>query len=289
MKVLVTGSNGFIGKCVTEELIRKKHSVIEYDFVKKKNLFNKHDLITEMKKSDAVIHLAGILEESNPELWKLNVEGTKHVAEAAEKMKQTKLVFMSSTGVYGMTKGKVDEESPVHPENLYEKSKVAGEKVCMEMRDGMAVCVIRSAMVFGANNYWRRMFSLLKEKYPLPCSGNNHFQIIYVKELARAIVLVLEKGKSGETYLVSGKEKPTLNGFCEMAQGELGLERGMKHMPTFIALLIGKLFGIKALTAENVRHLSKERNYDTRKIERLGWTPKTTLEKAMKEVVKELK
>ncbi len=289
MKVLVTGSNGFIGKYVTEELLRKRHSVIEYDFVKKKNLFNKHDLITEMKNSDAVIHLAGILEEANPELWKLNVEGTRHVAEAAEKTKQQKLVFMSSTGVYGMTRERVNEESEVRPENLYEKSKVEGEKICMEMRNEMAICVIRSAMVIGANNYWRRMFGLLREKYPLPCSGNNHFQIIYVKELARAIVLVLEKGKSGETYLVSGKEKPTLNEFCEMAQGELGIERGMNHIPTFIALVIGKLFGIKALTAENVRHLSKERNYDTRKIERLGWTPKITLEKAMKEVVKELK
>jgi len=289
MKVLLTGSNGFIGKCVAEELKRKKHSVIEYDFVKKKNLFNKHELITEMKNSDAVIHLAGILEESNPELWKLNVEGTRHVAEAAEKTKQKKLVFMSSTGVYGMTKGRVDEESELHPENLYEKSKVEGEKICMQMRDGMGVCIIRSAMVFGANNYWRRMFSLLKEKYPLPCSGNNHFQIIYVKELASAIVKVLEKGKSGETYLVAGKEKITLNEFCEMAQKEMGLSVGIKHIPTFIALIMGKIFGIKALTAENIRHLSKERNYDIRKVERLGWTQKTTLEKAMKEVVKELK
>ncbi|VVB74405.1 GDP-L-fucose synthase [uncultured archaeon] len=288
MKVLITGSNGFIGKYVTEELLRKKHKVIEYDFVKKKNLFNKHDLITEMKNTDAVIHLAGMLEGNAREMWKLNVEGTRHVAEAAQKTKQKKLVFMSSTGVYGLTKGKVDEESEIHPENTYEKSKAAGERICMEVCGEMEVCIVRSAMVFGANNYWRRMFGLLREKYPLPCSGKNHFQIIYVKELAQAIVKVLEKGKNGEIYLIAGKEKPTLNEFCEIIQVELGLKKGIKHMPTFISLIIGKLFGIKALTAENVRHLSKERNYDTRKIEKLGWSQKITLEKAMKEVVKDI-
>ncbi|MCX6804322.1 MAG: hypothetical protein NTY48_07210, partial [Candidatus Diapherotrites archaeon] len=142
---------------------------------------------------------------------------------------------------------------------------------------------------FGANDYWKKMFKLIEKEYPLPCNGKNTYQTIYVKELSRAIKIVLEKGKSGETYLVSGKEKPTLNEFCKIVQGELGVKQKVKHIPSFIGIILGKLTGAKLLTMENIRHISKERNYDTRKIEKLGYVQKTTLEKAIKEVAKEFK
>jgi len=151
------------------------------------------------------------------------------------------------------------------------------------------IYIVRSAMVFGPNEYWKKMFKILEKKYPLPCKGKNKFQIIYVKELARAILVVLEKGKSGEVYLASGKEKPTLNEFIELVQIELGLDKGIKHIPTFVGILIGKLTKMTLLTRENIRHLSKDRNYDTRKIEKIGWKQKTSLKKAIKEVVKEFK
>ena len=118
-------------------------------------------------------------------------------------------------------------------------------------------------MVFGANEYWKKMFKMLEKKYPLPCPGTNTFQVIYVKELARAIGKVLEKGKNGEIYLASGREKKTLNEFCEIAQKEMGLKQGIKHVPTALGVIAGK-------------------------IEKLGWKQQTTLEKAMKEVIKEL-
>jgi NADH dehydrogenase len=194
---------------------------------------------------------------------------------------------MSSTGVYGFTNGKVNEKSKINPENEYEKSKAEGEKIVLE--SGLDACIVRGAIILGANNYWKKMFEMLKKKLPLPCSGTNKFQIIYSKELARAIVLVLKKGKKGEIYLAAGNEKPTLNEFCEMAQEELKLEKRVKHIPAKVAILAGKIFGIKVLTNENIRHLSKERDYDTRKIQKLGWKEKKKIRQALRETIKELK
>ena len=290
MKVLVTGAKGFVGKEVTAELKRKGHRVIEFDAADGHNILDIFELKQKMKGVSAVVHLAAIVENENPKLWEVNVKGTTNVMGAAEKAGVKKIVFLSTTGVYGFTRGAVNEKTPAKPENNYEKSKAEGEKIVLEAANGgeIEACIVRSAMAFGANNYWKGMLHMLQKKYPLPCNGKNSYQIIYVKELARAIAIVLAKGKSGEVYLASGKEKPTLNEFCEMVQEELGLERGLAHIPSWIALIMGKLLGLKLLTSENVRHISKERNYGTTKIEKIGWKQKTPLKKAIKEVAKEL-
>ena len=289
MKVLLTGSSGFAGKEVVKALKQHKHKVIEYDLDKGKNILNEEQLLEEMKNSDAVIHLAGIVENKNPKLWEINVEGTQKVAQAAKKAKIKKLIYISSTAVYGYTKGEINERSLVGPENKYEKSKAEGEKIVLGIMDVTKVCIVRSAMIFGANEYWKKMFKMLEKKYPLPCKGENTFQIIYVKELASAICTVLEKGENGEIYLAAGKEKETLNEFIKIGQGELGVKQEVTHIPTWSGVLLGKIFGIKMLTLENIRHLSKERNYGTGKIQEIGYKQKVSLKKAIKEVVKEIK
>ena len=289
MKVLVTGSDGFVGKYIVAELKNRKHKVIEFDKNKGKDILNKEDLRENLKGIDAVVHLAAIIDNSNSKLWEVNVNGTKKVFAEAKKARVKKFVLLSSTGVYGETKGKVSEEILVAPENNYEKSKVAAEEIVLEKKGKMGVCVVRSAMVFGPNEYWEKMFKMLKKNFPLPCRGNNHFQVIYVQDLAEIIALVLEKGKNKETYLVSGMERLTLKEFCIQIKKEFGLKEEMKTMNSSLAALMGKIFRIKVLNSENIRHLAKERDYDTTKIEKLGWKQKRNLKEEIIETIEMLK
>lgn len=277
-----------VGKEI-KKILQTKHKLVEFDSTLGEDILNEKQIEKKMKGIDCVIHLAGIIDNSNPNLWEVNVKGTTNVLNAAIKAKAKKFVFMSSTAVYGETKGIINEKSKLAPENNYEKSKVEGEKIVLLAKEKIQVNIIRSAMIFGANDYWKKMFKMLIKKYPLPLSGKNFFQIIYSKEIARVIEKVINKGKNGEIYLAAGNERKTLNEFCRMVQEELNLEKRLIHIPSIFGIILGKLVEIKLLTTENIRHLGKERNYNTKKLKSLGWKQKIDLNKAIKEVVKELK
>ena len=291
MKVLVTGSSGFVGRHVVSELKNRKHEVHEFDLSKGDDMLDKAHLKKALKGIDAVIHLAAIVENGNPKLWETNVEGTRRVIDAAVGAKAEKFVYLSSTGVYGDTKGEVNEKSRTAPENDYEKSKLEAEKIVLERQEEISVSVVRSAMVFGANDYWKKMFKMLEKGYPLPCKGTNHFQVIDAADLARALALALEKGEDGETYLAAGEDTLTLNEFCEAGKEALGFAKKGKvgHMPAWLALLMGKILGMGVLTKENIRHLGKERRYDIRKIKALGFSQKRSIRDSIKDVAESLK
>ena len=203
------------------KLLNKKHKIIEFDSLLGDDILSEKKLRKKMSGVEVVIHLAGIIDDNSSQLWRVNVSGTKKVLQEAIRAKAKKFVFLSSTGVYGETSGITSEKTELNPTTLYEKSKAEAEKIVLKEKDNISVSIIRSAMIFGANNYWKKMFNLLKKKYPLPLSGKNTFQIIYSKELARIIEIVMKKGESGEIYLVAGQEK-SLNEFCNLIQAEMG-------------------------------------------------------------------
>ncbi len=289
MKILITGSEGFVGKELTV-LLEKKHQIIHYDSELEKNILDKGELFESLKEIDVIVHLAAIVENNNPNLWEVNVKGTKNLVEEAIKQKVKRIIYLSSTGVYGCPDKKVSEKSETNPENNYEKSKLEAENILLANQEKIEVIILRSAMIFGANNYWQKMFLMLQKDFPLPLEGKNTFQVTPVKELARAIELLIKKGKSGETYLVACEEKISLNKFCEMSKEKMGMKKTkIKHIPTFVGVILGKLIGSKTLTSENIRHLGKERNYDLRKIKKLGYKQKEKLESSIKNVLTELK
>jgi len=289
MKVLVTGAKGFIGKYLVAELKNRKREVVEFDLADGKNILDKEQVRKALKGIDVVIHLAAIVENNNPKLWEVNVEGTRTLVEEAAKAKIGRLVLLSSTGVYGFTKKPVNEESEVNAENTYEKSKLEAEKIVLAAQEEISTSIVRSAMVFGANDYWRRMFKLLEKNYPLPCKGKNHFQVMYAADLANALITVAERGDAGELYLVAGEEAWTLNEFCAEGKKALGVNGKMKHVPMWLAIVIGKMFRMKVMTKENIRHLSKERLYDISKIKKLGYKQTRTLRDAMNETILEIR
>jgi nucleoside-diphosphate-sugar epimerase len=289
MKILVTGSSGFLGRELVSELKKKKYFVIEYSESNGKNILNRKKLAINMKGVDVVVHLAAILDNDNSQIEKINIQGTKNVVEEAIKAKVKKFIFMSSTSVYGVSKKYLDEKSEVNPIDSYGRTKYEAEQIVLNHQEEINVNVIRSALLFGANNYWRGLFKLLKKNYPLPCSGKNIFQIIYVKELVRIIILVIKKGESGEIFLAAGKEKWTLKEFVKKIKKAIGKKERVWGIPSFLAIFFGKLMSNNLLTIQNIRHIKKDRNYDISKIEKLGYFPKTNLEEAIIETIEKLK
>ena len=136
-KILLTGSNGFLGCKVAESLARKNFQVVCFDIAankikKHKNLkvyigsiLNKYDLDNAIKSCNIVIHLAAMVgvdltEKKRLECLEVNINGTKNVLEAAVKKKVKKFLFSSSSEVYGdQDKIPIREDARLTPKSNY--------------------------------------------------------------------------------------------------------------------------------------------------------------------------
>jgi nucleoside-diphosphate-sugar epimerase len=147
VKVLVTGSQGFTGRYVKEELLKNNHEVFDLDA----NLLDKKTLDIEIQsiEVDAVIHLAGIAFVQHGEvnaIYENNIMGTRNLLDTlARYVPNVKHVLVaSSANVYGNTKiEKITEDTPLDPANDYAISKVAMEYIAQLWMDRLPITITR--------------------------------------------------------------------------------------------------------------------------------------------------
>ena len=147
MKVLVTGSQGFTGRYVKEELIKNNHEVFDLDshLLDKKAL----DIEIQSKEIDAVMHLAAIAFVQHTDvnaIYENNIMGTRNLlntlARYAPNIKH--VLIASSANVYGNAKvEKITEDTPLNPANDYAISKVAMEYMAKLWMDRLPITITR--------------------------------------------------------------------------------------------------------------------------------------------------
>jgi UDP-glucose 4-epimerase len=175
--ILVTGGAGFIGSHLIERLLEEGSKVTAYDnfddfypgkednvrpLLQKKNfrvirddILNADSLSSAMKGKDVVFHIAGqagirYCNENPLKANEVNVRGTLNVLELAKKNNVRKIVYASSSSVYGDTvRLPIDEDHPTNPNSPYGVSKLAGEQYCRVF-----------ARVYGTNVVSLRYFSV---------------------------------------------------------------------------------------------------------------------------------
>jgi len=173
MKILVTGSEGYLGSLLAPELINRGFEVVGLDtgFYKEAALFHRGQttpltLDCDLRRLEAK-HLAGIdaivhmAELSNdpigqlaPEItYEINHRGSLHLAETARRAGVKRFVYMSSCSVYGVSEAElVDEESPVNPQTIYAICKTLVERDVRKMADDkFSPTFLRNATAYGAS------------------------------------------------------------------------------------------------------------------------------------------
>ena len=170
MKVLVTGSQGYIGSNLVFVLEDKGHEVTGLDtgFFKKAKLYDhgrqEVSLITkdvrdvtfsDLKGFDAIVHLAELsndpLGQTDPELtYSINHKGTAHLVKEAKKAGVGRFIYASSCSIYGASDEIRDETSTPNPLTAYAKCKVLNEDLLKrEATKSFTPVVLRFATVYG--------------------------------------------------------------------------------------------------------------------------------------------
>lgn len=157
MKVLITGSSGRIGSSIASHL-RYKHQIIGGDI--KPGPFTTHYFDITDKASvfklagevDAIIHVAAlhaphVLHSSEEQFQRINVHGTMHLLEACIKYRLTRLVYTSTTSLYGNAMVAperavwVAEDLVPQPRDVYDRTKLTAETLCKEASGSSLSCI----------------------------------------------------------------------------------------------------------------------------------------------------
>ena len=133
-KILVTGSSGFIGSNLVENLRKDDHEVVEYDLKIGKDILNFKQLCDHMRDVEVCYHLAAkashrLCMPYPREYFLVDALGTENVAEAARLYDVKSVVFTSSGSVYGSQPIPWTEERPVSPKGPYGFAKVTAEGI----------------------------------------------------------------------------------------------------------------------------------------------------------------
>jgi|TARA_Y100000294_G_scaffold118840_1_gene110301 UDP-glucose 4-epimerase len=231
-EVLVTGGGGFIGKKVAQELLNRGIQVRLFDLVKSNikgvncdyvgSILDPYKLSHVMKGCSHVIHLAAALgvnrtETNRLECLLINIQGTINVLETCVKERVEKIIFASSSEVYGEQPVQpIIEEALLNPKSNYAASKIVGEEFMKAYLETykMKYNIVRFFNVYGEDQrdefvVPRFVKNIVNDKHPdIYGEGDQIRGFCYVEDAARGIVDVLSSPVESEIFNIGNDSEP---------------------------------------------------------------------------------
>lgn len=263
-QVLITGGAGFLGRTLAEELLKRGRESEEdiqvrtMDLVTsslpgvdhiKGSIMDITDLTESIRGCDTVVHLAAMLgvektEKRRLETLSINIQGTINVLNACAQDGVKKVLFASSSEVYGdQTKIPITEENPLNPKSNYAITKLAGEEYvrCYGERYGMKTVVFRFFNVYGANQVGQfvisRFVRAVQENMPptLFGKGDQVRAFCYATDVASGVAeAILTSKADGQTVHLGNDTEPVT--MIELAERVIKLS-GKTHLKAkFVSL-----------------------------------------------------
>ena len=223
MKVLVTGTEGYLGTMVVPVLMQAGHDVTGFDagFYRNGWLYNatkvapksiykdiRNATVEDFKGFDAVVHMAELSNDPLGQLapnitFDINHKGSIHLAGLAKEAGVSRFVYMSSCSVYGVVEPgvTVNEESPVNPQTAYAQCKVLVENDLRTMADeSFSPCYMRNATAYGASPRMRFDIVLnnlsglawVNKEIAMTSDGTPWRPLVHALDIAKSIKCALE-------------------------------------------------------------------------------------------------
>jgi len=217
MKILITGSSGFLDKNLYERL-KRQNKIVGVD--KNKSEFTDYliDLadtketegLIKIVTPDIIIHTAALsnvdyCETHREEAYNANIQVTKNLIDGLENQK-AKFIFISSDYVYDGIRGNFNEESKPNPLNYYGKTKLEAEEIVKRYKNYL---IIRPTVMFGwdegGKNFFMQLFQNQKEKKLMKVPIDQYSNPTYVNLLVEIIYKSILKNLTG-TFIATGPE-----------------------------------------------------------------------------------
>jgi len=301
--ILITGGAGFIGTNLTNLLLSKGYEIVVFDDLSSGKLDNlkqhlhkknfrfvkgdvrdKETLNSVMKGVDEIYHLAAdpSVKDSaeKPERsFEINVIGTFNLLEAARRNDVKKIVFTSSSTVYGETNVlPTPEEHPMVPISNYAASKVACESYISSyaFTYGIKGVVLRLANIFGPYSAHGVMYDFYRklkanpERLEILGNGKQSKSYLYISDCLDAMLLASKKQKKVYDYFNVGSSEMTIvNEIAKHICSVMNLKPKFEYTG-----------GKRGWKGDVVKML-----LSTKKIEKLGWRRKVSLKEGIRQYI----
>ena len=155
----------------------------------------------------------GIKESDHEAMFRTNVDGTIIVLDAAVAAAVKKIVYVSTVGVFGNTRGKVVDETYERPDrdflSYYDATKYMAHRIAVaRAAAGAPIVIAQPGAVYGPGDHSElgaQIEQAARGKYTIRAFPELGFTMSYVDDVADGIVLAQEKGKLGESYVLGGE------------------------------------------------------------------------------------
>ncbi len=312
MNILIIGGQGFVGQYLVKELCNdsknkltivsrnthpKQHVPIGSS--KKVNVFDGFDIqdykkiVRYFKNQDVVFNLAGLIsfrQKDKSKLIDINHLGALNVLKACETMNVKKLIHLSSTAALGFSNSIINESY----EFDWSKNKKCVYSVSKSLSNNQienSKCnsvIVFPSLILGPgdkHNTFRLIDAIYKRKIPFSPPGRN--SIVDVRDLAKALVLLMQSKNKHSRYIISGGSYSFKEINRKIAEC-IGVKPPKYEMPKFLLSPLTILAHIleifsknPPITYENIYMSFKDRNHSSSRIKEIGFRFQHTLEQTI--------
>lgn len=261
MRALVTGGSGYFGSFLVERLLEQGHDVRNFDLVPapwhppgvewcEGDIRDAAAVQRACAGMDVVLHNVAQqpLARDRELFTSVNIGGTKNLLDAARGADVGKVVFTSSTSVFGIpSSNPVAEDAPLRPVEAYGRTKVVAEGLCRAAAaDGLDVTIIRPRTILGHGRLG--LLAMLLEwvadgatVYVLG-GGANRYQFVHAADLAEACLLAAAR-PGATTYNIGASEFGTMRETMEALVAHAGTGSRVRSLPVKPAMAAMALLG----------------------------------------------
>ncbi len=320
MNILVTGATGYVGRALIPQLCQAGHSIrilarktsdlSAFKECRKALEVFYGDLLQEEtlrgigENIDYVCHLAGVLPYSQTKAehyYDVNKTGSLNLIKQFAGSRVKNFLFTTSTASLGaISKDIVTENDFSPPIADYGKSKYAAELAIREFAEKQAIpyTMARLTHIYGpgeTRDLYRMVKMMKKGIFPQIGFKPNLYPAVYIDDAVNGIIRVLERGRPGETYIITDKESHDTRLIRKYVLQYLSLKKSLyPFLPKYLSLLIFSILdiisdmsGVKfPATRKNIQFLSAGRRFSIEKARKeLGYVPQVPLKEGLRKTI----